>query len=138
MERLRKSRLDIRVALIAEIWLLRFERDRLRFELVHAVAAGATDKSLAMGGPLVKGRTFYYAAFEQEYNRALEDSFISPAVASSINRILASGAFPRLATQQINDGFFPTARAETEASAPAEDPPAAAANRAGLPIAIAD
>jgi len=37
-------------------------------------------------------------------------------VAAAINRIFASGAFPRLSTRQINDGYFPTARAETEAS----------------------
>jgi carboxypeptidase family protein/TonB-dependent receptor-like protein len=88
-----------------------FETERTTPKL-HRYRAG-----FSQGGPVVKDRTFYYAAFEQEYNRALEDSFISPAVAGSINRILSSGAFPRLATQQINDGFFPTARAETEASA---------------------
>src|SRR5713101_3975969 len=51
---------------------------------------------LAMGGPIVKNRTFYYAAFEQEHKRSLEDSYISPAVAASINRIFGGGAFPRL------------------------------------------
>jgi hypothetical protein len=79
---------------------------------LHRYRAGA-----ALGGPLVKDRTFYYAAVEQEHSRSLEDSYISPAVAASINRIFASGAFPRVATQRINDGRFPAARAETEASA---------------------
>jgi len=79
---------------------------------LHRYRAG-----FSQGGPIVKDRTFYYAAFEQESNRALEDSFISPAVASSINRIFASGAFPSMTTRQINDGFFHTSRAETEASA---------------------
>jgi hypothetical protein len=71
----------------------------------------------ALGGPIVKDRTFYYAAFEQEHSRSLEDSFISPALVSAINRILASGAFPNLATRQISDDYFPASRAETEASA---------------------
>jgi hypothetical protein len=35
---------------------------------------------------------------------------------SAVNRILAGGAFPRLTTRRVNDGFFPAARAETEAS----------------------
>jgi len=72
---------------------------------------------VALGGPLVKDHTFYYAAFEQEHNRGLEDSFISPPLATAVNQILAGGAFPRLAGVRINDGFFPVSRAETEASA---------------------
>ena len=88
-----------------------FETERAT-PMLHRYRAG-----LSQGGPIVKDRTFYYAAFEQESNRSLEDSFISPAVAASINRIFASGAFPRMSTRQINDGYFPTARAETEASA---------------------
>jgi len=55
---------------------------------------------LALGGPIVKDKTFYYAAFEQEHNRALDDAFI-----------------PRLPGLPLRDDFFPTARAETEASA---------------------
>jgi carboxypeptidase family protein/TonB-dependent receptor-like protein len=88
-----------------------FETERATPDL-HRYRAG-----FSQGGPIVKDRTFYYAAFEQEHNRSLDDSFISPATAASVNRVLAGGAFPRLATQQINDGFFPTARVETEASA---------------------
>ncbi len=72
---------------------------------------------VALGGPVVHDRTFYYAAFEQEHNRSLEDSFISPALASAINRILASGAYPSLSVRRISDDFFPASRAETEASA---------------------
>ncbi len=52
---LRKSRLDICMALIAKARLALLEQGRLRFELVDAVAAGATDKSFAMGGPLEVG-----------------------------------------------------------------------------------
>lgn len=52
MEWQRKSRLDVSMALVAEARLLCFEHRRLRFKFVAAVATGATDESLAMGGPL--------------------------------------------------------------------------------------
>src|SRR5260370_5255648 len=52
MEWLRKSRLDVRMALIAEGRLFRSEQCRLRFKLVDAVAAGATDEGFSVGGPL--------------------------------------------------------------------------------------
>jgi len=71
---------------------------------------------LAIGGPIVKGRTFYYTAFEQEHTRSESSSDIDPAVASAINNFLATSAFPRITTRDITDGFFPIARAETEAS----------------------
>ena len=70
----------------------------------------------ALGGPIIKGRTFYYAAVEQEHKRGQIGSDIDPAVASTINSFLATGAFPGLATRQITTGFSPTARAETEAA----------------------
>ena len=70
----------------------------------------------ALGGPVIRDRTFYYAAFEQEQNRAQEDSFINPGVANAINRFLATGAFPRLSARSVTSDFFPAARAETEAS----------------------
>jgi hypothetical protein len=70
----------------------------------------------ALGGPVVKDRMFYYAAAEQEHNRGEAGSDINPATVSSINTFLASGAFPRLATRQLATGFFPVARAETEAA----------------------
>ena len=63
----------------------------------------------SQGGPLIRNRTFYYAAFEQEHNRALEDAFLSPLAVTAINQV--PGA-PR-----VSDDRFPTARAETEASA---------------------
>jgi hypothetical protein len=72
---------------------------------------------VSLGGPIVRDRTFYYAAFEQEHSRSLEDSYISPALAGSINRLLASGAYPFLSVRRIDDDFFPASRAETEASA---------------------
>src|SRR5436853_1890536 len=70
---------------------------------------------LALGGPIVKDRTFYYAALEQEHNRGQIGSHIDPTVASTINAFLATGAVPALATRQITTAFSPIARAETEA-----------------------
>ncbi|MGA2267471.1 MAG: TonB-dependent receptor [Bryobacteraceae bacterium] len=75
---------------------------------------------VALGGPIVKDRTFYYAAFEQEHNRSLEDSFIGGALVAEINRILALNPplpYGRGSVRQISDGYFPASRAETEASA---------------------
>ncbi len=71
---------------------------------------------LANGGAIKKNQTFYYAAFEQEYQRGQEDSIVNPALAASLNAYLATGALPRLTTRFLNPDFFPTARAETEAS----------------------
>ena len=69
---------------------------------------------VALGGPVVKNRTFYYAAIEQEHNRGQSGSDIDPGIAAAINTALATGAFPGLATRQITTGFFATSRAETE------------------------
>ena len=71
---------------------------------------------LSNGGAIKKNETFFYAAFEQEYQRGQEDSIVNPAVASSLNAYLATGADPRLPTRLLNPDFFLTARAETEAS----------------------
>src|SRR5262249_22605375 len=70
----------------------------------------------AIGGPLLKDRSFYYTAFEQEHTRAESSSDIDQSVASALNQFLAGGAFPHLATRRIATGFLPTARAETEVS----------------------
>lgn len=70
----------------------------------------------ALGGPIVKGRTFYYVAAEQEHNRGQIGSDIDPSVASPINSLLSTGAFPGLPTRQITTAFSPIARAETEAA----------------------
>jgi hypothetical protein len=70
----------------------------------------------ALGGPIVKDKTFYYAAVEQEHNRGNIGSDIDPTVASDVNSLLAAGAFPRLATRQIATSFSPVSRAETEAA----------------------
>jgi hypothetical protein len=68
----------------------------------------------ALGGPVVKDRTFYYIAAEQEHNRGQIGSDIDPAVSSVLNPFLAAGAFPGLPTRGITTSFSPTAREETE------------------------
>jgi outer membrane receptor protein involved in Fe transport len=70
----------------------------------------------ALGGPIVRDKTFYYAAVEQEHNRGQIGSDINPSVASIVNAFLATGAFPGLGTRQITTAFSPIARAETEAA----------------------
>ena len=70
----------------------------------------------ALGGPIVKDRTFYYVAIEQEHNRGQNGSDIDPTAAAAINPFLAAGGFPGLATRQITTNFFPISRAETEAA----------------------
>ena len=70
----------------------------------------------ALGGPIAKDRTFYYAAAEQEHNRGQAGSDVDPAAVSSINTFLASGAFPGLGTRHLVTGFFPISSAETEAA----------------------
>jgi hypothetical protein len=71
---------------------------------------------LSAGGPIVRGRTFYYFAGEQEGAHGDDSSLISPSVASAINNLLDSGAFPKIATRSINAALFHVARAETEFS----------------------
>ncbi len=70
----------------------------------------------ALGGPIVKDKTFYYGAIEQEHNRGQIGSDIDPLVTASVNSFLATGAFPSLTTRQLTTGFSPLARAETEAA----------------------
>jgi hypothetical protein len=71
---------------------------------------------VALGGPVIKDRTFYYMAVEQEHNRAQDASDINSGVANAINAALSAGAFPGLTTRQLATGLFPVARAETEAA----------------------
>ncbi len=63
----------------------------------------------SMGGPVVKNRTFFHAAVEQEHNRGQNGSDIDPSVAAAINSFLATAAFPRLKIRHIPAGFFPIA-----------------------------
>ena len=72
---------------------------------------------LAIGGPVVKDRTFYYAAAEQEYTRGQAASDTGLRIPSAINDFLAGGALPRLGAQRLTSGLFPTSLNETELSA---------------------
>lgn len=71
---------------------------------------------LSAGGPIIRDRTFYYVAGEQEGAPGDDSSLISAPVASAINSLLGSGAFPRIATRSLNPDLFRTARSETEIS----------------------
>jgi hypothetical protein len=55
-------------------------------------------------------------AGEQEGVHGDDSSLISPSVASAINGVLGSNAFPRIGTRTINPELFRVARAETEIS----------------------
>ena len=72
---------------------------------------------LALGGPLVKDRTFYYAAAEREQAQTETASDIDSGAAVAINHALSAGLLPEVHTRQLTLGLFPTARAETEWSA---------------------
>lgn len=71
---------------------------------------------LALGGPLIRDRTFFYMAGEQERSRGDDASLVDPAAASSINSLLNTGAYLGLVTRRLNAGTFGVERAETEAS----------------------
>jgi outer membrane receptor protein involved in Fe transport len=55
-------------------------------------------------------------AGEQEGEHSDDSSLIPPLVASAINNLLGSGAFPKIAIRSINPALFHVARAETEFS----------------------
>jgi outer membrane receptor protein involved in Fe transport len=71
---------------------------------------------LSAGGAIVRDRTFYYVAGEQEGAHGDDSSLIQHSVATAINALLGSGAFPRIATRAINPDLFRVARGETEVS----------------------
>ena len=71
---------------------------------------------LSAGGPIVRGHTFFYLAGEQEGTHGDDSSLISKSVASAINGVLGSGAFPRITTRTVNPDLFRVTRAETEVS----------------------
>jgi Carboxypeptidase regulatory-like domain/TonB dependent receptor len=90
-----------------------------REPLTNETTQPALDRQRAgfsLGGPIIRDRTFYYFAGEQERSHADDSSFISPSVASTINFLFSSGTYPRLYTRQLNAGTFRVERAETEAS----------------------
>ena len=71
---------------------------------------------LSAGGPIIPDRTFYYVAGEQEGAHGDDSSLISPSIASEVNGVLGSVAYPRIATRTISPELFRTARGETEIS----------------------
>ena len=71
----------------------------------------------ANGGAIVRDRTFYYAAVEQEHERSQVAADIDASVASIVNKALAGGPYPSFPLRSLNAGFAPTSHAETEASA---------------------
>jgi hypothetical protein len=70
----------------------------------------------AIGGPLARDRTFYYAAAEREGLHDQTASDIDPSIAMGINAALASGLLPQVGTRQLTIGVFPKERTETESS----------------------
>jgi hypothetical protein len=71
---------------------------------------------MSVGGPIVKDRTFFSTAFELESSNIQMNNAVDPALASSLNAFLNTGAFPRLPVRNINPGYVPTSGGETEAS----------------------
>jgi outer membrane receptor for ferrienterochelin and colicin len=71
---------------------------------------------LSVGGPIIRNRTFYYLAGEQEGAHGDDSSLIPPSIATIVNDVLASGAYPKIATRSINPQLFRVTRAETEIS----------------------
>ena len=70
----------------------------------------------AVGGPIAKDHTFYYAAAEREGTHDETASDISRSAGNAINRALDAGLLPEIGTRQLTVGTFPTARSETESS----------------------
>jgi outer membrane receptor protein involved in Fe transport len=69
---------------------------------------------VSVGGPIKKGRTFYYTGFEQEHARGQAASDIDPSVIATLNPFLQQDKVAGL--HGISNDLFPIARAETEAS----------------------
>ena len=69
---------------------------------------------LAIGGPFLKDRMFYYAAAEREQTYDHDASAIDAGATAAINRALSTGLLPQVRVRQLTAGLFPTARAETE------------------------
>jgi hypothetical protein len=73
------------------------------------VRAGA-----ALGGPIQRGRMFYYVAAEQEMARGEDTNDLTPSTLNSINSSLRN--YPPLSSLNLQSGFFPTTDQETELS----------------------
>lgn len=72
---------------------------------------------MAMGGPIFKSRTFYYAAAEREHADGSSASDVDPNAATLINAALAAGVPGPGEIPHLTIGLSPTARRETEWSA---------------------
>jgi Carboxypeptidase regulatory-like domain/TonB dependent receptor len=70
----------------------------------------------ALGGPISKDRTFYYAAAEREGTHDETASDVSPSAAIAINWAFSSVLLPEIGTRELTIGPFPTARSDTESS----------------------
>jgi len=71
---------------------------------------------LALGGPIVKDRTFFYAALEQEHTLSDDNPFIDPQAVTAINNFLDGEGYPRLPTRIVTNSLYTTAQEETEFS----------------------
>ena len=71
----------------------------------------------ALGGPLVRDRTFYSIAAEREHAREEAASDVDPRTVSAINEALAGEPEAGVSVRSLTAGLFPTGRAETELSA---------------------
>ena len=71
----------------------------------------------AIGGPIVRDRTFLYVAGEQEHTRTQVASDIDPAARAAINAVIAQHSFAALQNfQPLAAGYRPSALSETELS----------------------
>jgi hypothetical protein len=71
----------------------------------------------AMGGPLVRDRTFFYVAAEREQTRGQAASDIDPQAVDAINEALDARDTSRRGVPHLTKGLFPTGLKETEVSA---------------------
>jgi len=90
-----------------------------RDSLVNEIESPSLNRfraGLSAGGPIIRNRTFYYLAGEQEGAHGDDSSLIPPSVAREVNGVLGSGLFPNIATRIVNPNLFQTTRGETEIS----------------------
>ena len=86
------------------------------FERVpHKPDESSMRAGVALGGPILRDRTFYYVAGEQELAHAEDASDLSPSTLATINSALR--LYSPLAALTLQSGFFPTTDQETELSA---------------------
>ncbi len=69
---------------------------------------------ISEGGDLIRDRTFYYFAAEQELARGEDVNDLAPATIASVNNALANHGVA--ASTALHSGFFPTTDQETELS----------------------